>query len=106
LALAIRLPRRLAVASPAWARRQRRLDDSDDYARYEIRTALNRCMRVIPVLVDGTRAPRQQQLPNDLHKLARLNALDMSYARLDYDATRLVDAIQRVLGATAGNQEE
>lgn len=78
---------------------RRRLDDPDDYVRYEIRTALERGVRVIPVLADGAKAPRQQQLPDDLQRLARLNALEMSYARLDYDATRLMDAIQRVLEA-------
>lgn len=81
---------------------RRRLDDPDDYVRYEVRTALERCVRVIPVLVDGARAPKQQQLPEDLQKLARLNALEMSYDRLDYDAIRLMDAIQRVLEAEGG----
>lgn len=85
---------------------RRRLDDPDDYVRYEVRTALERCVRVIPVLVDGARAPKQQQLPEDLQKLARLNALEMSYARLDYDATRLMDAIQRVLEAECGDVEK
>jgi TIR domain len=85
---------------------RRRLDDPDDYVRYEIRTALERCVRVIPVLVDEAKAPRHQQLPEDLQRLARLNALEMSYARLDYDATRLTDAIQRVLEAKGGNLEE
>jgi hypothetical protein len=77
---------------------RRRLDDPDDYVRYEIRTALERGVRVIPVLADGAKAPRQQQLPDDLQRLARLNALEMSYDRLDYDATRLMDVIQKVLG--------
>lgn len=77
---------------------RRRLDDPDDYVRYEIRTALERGVRVVPVLADGAKAPRQQQLPADLQRLARLNALEMSYDRLDYDATRLMDVIQKVLG--------
>jgi hypothetical protein len=85
---------------------RRRLDDPDDYVRYEIRTALERCVRVIPVLVDEARAPRHRQLPEDLQRLARLNALEMSYARLDYDATRLTDAIQRALEAKGGSLAE
>lgn len=75
----------------------RRLDDPDDYVRYEIRTALEREARVIPVLVDGVKAPRQHELPADLQRLGRLNALEMSYARFNYDVDRLMDAIQRVL---------
>jgi len=84
----------------------RRLDDPGDYVRYEIRTALRRGVRVIPVLVDGAKAPQPKQLPGDLQKLARLNALEMSYARLDYDAARLADVIHRVLDAAAGGPAE
>jgi TIR domain len=78
---------------------RRRIDDPDDCVRFEIRVALERCTRVIPVLVDGAAVPRQQQLPPDLHKLARLNALEMSYGRFEYDETRLAAVIQKVLAA-------
>jgi TIR domain len=79
----------------------RRLDDPDDYVRFEVQTALERGVRVVPVLVDGARPLRQQQLPFGLHKLARLNALELSYGRYQYDADRLLDLIQRVLDAAA-----
>jgi hypothetical protein len=78
---------------------RRRLDDPDDYVRFEVQTALKRGVRVIPVLVDDARPLRQQQLPAELHKLARLNALELSYRRYQYDSGRLLDLIQRVLGA-------
>jgi hypothetical protein len=80
---------------------RRRLDDPDDYVLFEIRTAMERCVRVIPVLVDGAKAPRQQQLPAHLCKFARLNALEMSYGRFEYDESRLIAAIHRVLESTA-----
>lgn len=80
----------------------RRLDNPDDYVRFEIRTALGRRVRVIPVLVDGAKAPRQHQLSADLCKLARLNALEMSYGRYEYDETRLIAVIQRVLAPGTG----
>ena len=79
----------------------RRLDNPDDYVRFEVKTALERGVRVIPVLVDGARPPRQEQLPSELHKLAGLNALELSYARYDYDAGRLLDLIESVLKAKA-----
>jgi TIR domain len=77
---------------------RRRLDDPDDYVRFEVRTALRRGVRVIPVLVDGARPPRQQELPPDLRRLARLNALEMSCDhRYQYDADRLMVVIERAL---------
>ena len=78
---------------------RRRLDDPHDYVRFEVQAALERGVRVLPVLVDGARPLRQQQLPSELGKLARLNALELSYGRYQYDAERLLDLIQRVLAA-------
>lgn len=77
----------------------RRLDNPDDYVRFEVQTALQRGVRVIPVLVDGAAALKAPQLPVELHKLARLSALELSYGRYQFDADRLLDVIQRVLGA-------
>ena len=92
---------------------QRRLDNPGDYVRFEVHTALERGVPVIPVLADGAKPPRQQELPSELHKLAGLNALELSYARYEYDAGRLFDFIQRVLapirdreGADRRAQEE
>jgi subtilisin family serine protease len=92
----------VAVIGPRWAtvkdeQGRRRLDDPDDQVRSEVATALERGVRVIPVLVDGTKPLRQQQLPSGLQKLARLNALELSYGRLGYDEERLLDLIERVL---------
>jgi predicted RNA-binding protein with RPS1 domain len=79
----------------------RRLDNPDDFVRFEVKTALDRGVRVIPVLIDGARPLRQQQLPADLHKLARLNAHKLSYDRYQDDADRLFDVIQRVFATAA-----
>jgi hypothetical protein len=97
----------IALIGPKWLivtdeENCRRLENPDDYVRFEIRTALERCVRVIPVLVDGAGVPRRHQLPADLHKLARLNALAMSYDRFEYDETRLTTVIQRVLASADG----
>ena len=80
----------------------RRLDDPDDFVRFEVQTALERDVRVVPVLVDGAKPLRREQLPAELHKLARLNAFELSSGRYQYDADRLVDLIQRVLAAVPG----
>jgi len=78
---------------------RRRLDDPDDFVRFEVQAGLERGVRVIPVLVDGARPLQQEQLPAELSKLARLNALELSYGRYQYDADRLLDLVGRVLAA-------
>ena len=100
----------VALIGPRWLmladeEGRRRLDNPDDWIRFEIRTALKRRVRVIPVLVDGAKMPRQQQLPTDLGDLARLNALEMSYDRYAYDTSRLAAVIQRAL-ATGSEGDE
>lgn len=77
----------------------RRLDSPHDLVRFEIRAALERGVRVIPVLVDGARPPHRRELPDDLQGFSRLNALALSYERYEYDAGRLLDVIQRGLAA-------
>ena len=94
----------VVLIGPQWAtltddRGCRRLDDPHDYVRFEIRTALKRGVRTIPVLVDGAKPVRKQQLPHDLHRLARLNALEMSYDRYRFDADRLIAIVGRLLAA-------
>jgi hypothetical protein len=76
---------------------RRRLDDPDDYVRLEVEAAFERRVRMIPVLVDGARPPRAEQLPAELRRLAQLNALELSYARFQYDVDQLLDLIERVL---------
>jgi cold shock CspA family protein len=83
---------------------RRRLDNADDYVRFEIQTALERGVRVIPVMVDDARPLRSQQLPSELQKLARLNAFELSYDRYQYDANRLIDILQRVIDAAPGTR--
>jgi hypothetical protein len=101
----------VALIGPKWltlgdGEGRRRLDDPDDYVRFEIRTALERRVRVIPVLVDGATMPQRQQLPDDLGRLTRLNALQMSYDRYEYDESRLMTIIQKVLAAESAGTAE
>lgn len=100
----------VALIGPRWLtltdeEGQRRIDNPDDWVRFEIRAALESRVRVVPVLVDGAKMPRQQQLPTELCNLARLNALEMSYDRYEYDASRLAAIIQRALTQQATERE-
>jgi WD40 repeat protein len=95
----------LAVIGPTWLTAtdedgQRRLDDPDDIVRVEIAAALERNIRVIPILVEGAQMPRRQQLPDNLARLARRNALFLRHESFRADADRLLAAIKPILGAT------
>ncbi len=72
----------------------RRIDDPTDLVRLEIATALERGIRVIPVLVQGAQTPSVTDLPDALNKLARQNALELSDTRFHSDADRLIEALQ------------
>jgi TIR domain len=92
----------IAVIGKRWLlssdeERKRRLDNTEDFVRVEIATALKRNIRVIPVLVDGSSIPRSSDLPDDLKLLARRNALEVSHNRFNADFGRLVTAIEKVL---------
>lgn len=71
-----------------------RLDDSNDYVRLEISTALARDIRVIPVLVDGMTIPSEDVLPVPLRPITRRHAIELSNTRFDFDIERLITAIR------------
>jgi hypothetical protein len=77
------------------ARGQRRLDDSEDFVRMEIVAALERKIRVIPVLVGGAAMPPRNQLPEPLAPLSRRNAIEITETRFHSDVDRLVRALDR-----------
>lgn len=76
---------------------RRRLDDPDDFVRLEIEAALTRNVRVIPILVDGARMPRADELPDSLVKLVRRQALELSPARFEFDTSRLLKVLDLTL---------
>ena len=78
------------------AKGQRRLDDSRDWVRVEVATALaNPDVRVIPVLLRGASMPEEHELPEGLKELSWRNALELSDSRFQHDASKLVGVIQR-----------
>jgi hypothetical protein len=75
---------------------QRRLDDPDDFVRLEIEAALNRGVRVIPVLVDRATMPRSADLPPGLQPLARRQAIELSPYR--FDTSTLISVLDLAVG--------
>ena len=90
----------LAVIGPTWLTAtdqegRRRLEDPDDIVHLEIAAALERDVRVIPILVEGAQMPRRQELPDTLEKLARRNALSVRHESFHTDTDRLLAASSR-----------
>lgn len=74
----------------------RRLDDPEDHVRREVEMALQDAdLTVVPVLVEGARMPDDHELPESLRKLARLQAIELSEDRWDFDVTRLARVLEQ-----------
>jgi hypothetical protein len=79
------------------AQGKRRLDDPRDFVRAEVASALaNPTVQVIPVLVRGASMPSVNDLPDDLKDLAWRNAIELSDSRFQYDANKLIGAIEKL----------
>jgi glycerophosphoryl diester phosphodiesterase len=63
----------------------RRLDNPEDFVRLELTAALSRGVRVVPILVDGAVMPRAEQLPPDLVRLTRRQAVEISAVGFNTD---------------------
>jgi hypothetical protein len=91
----------LAVIGPRWLTAtdedgRRWLDDPDDIVRLEITAALERNIRVIPILIEGAVMPRGQALPKGLAELARRNALSLRHESFRADADRLLATVEPI----------
>ena len=77
----------------------RRLDDSNDFVRLEVATALrNGKVRVIPVLVAGATMPAAADLPDDLKPLARRHYVELSDTRSRADTAQLLKVSEKACG--------
>jgi hypothetical protein len=84
----------VAVIGPRWMV-DRRIDDPRDWVRVELRTAFDRGIPVVPVLLDTATLPTTGELPHDVAKLALSQYRHVRGASLDAD----VDALAQALGA-------
>jgi hypothetical protein len=103
----------LVVIGPQWSSivgpdGQRRLDSPTDYVRREVRLALDRGIKVIPLLVGGAQMPAEADFPPDLSSLARLHAVTLTSSNFVDDMEGLFTplraggAIHVILPAFAG----
>ena len=72
-----------AVIGPRWmgagSDAGGRLGDPNDLVRIEIAAALRRDIPVVPILVDGAQMPSDNQLPDDIKKLARRHGISVRH---------------------------
>ncbi len=90
----------IAVIGKEWlnaktAEGQFRLEEPKDCVKAEIREALKQKKLVIPALIEGANVPMAEQLPDDIAELAGRNALEISESRFDFDAGRVIEAVER-----------
>lgn len=98
----------LAILGKEWLtatdeKGQRRLDNSDDVVRLETSAALKRDIPVIPVLVQGARMPRVEELPEDLKELVFRNGTELTHARWESDVQELIKAIAPYVQGTSSS---
>jgi PAN domain/TIR domain/Sel1 repeat len=89
----------LAVIGPNWLNVRdeegnRRLDNANDFVRIEIATALQRDIPVIPILLDGAKIPKSNQLPKDLEGFTARNALYVHHTSFHSDMDKLIAGLR------------
>lgn len=99
----------LVIIGPHWlaslnGEGVRRIDGERDWVREEVRTAFQRGIPVIPVLLDDTALPRTDQLPSDICKLATATAWRVRNQSLKADVDHLIARIRRTRRAHAGQR--
>jgi hypothetical protein len=92
----------IALIGPTWSAVQDgsgkpRLMNPRDLVRIEIASALQRNIRVIPILIDGAVMPEEHQLPPDLAGLLTRNAHDVSFKRFHADLDSFIRVLHRIL---------
>jgi hypothetical protein len=78
----------------------RRLDNAGDFVRLEIGKALERGIRVIPVLVGGASLPHPNDLPSNLQALCERQAMEVRDSHFHADVKELTDVLHHTLQGT------
>ena len=81
---------------------RRAIDDPADFVRNELLAALQRNVRIVPVLLDGASLPAETDLPEPLRPLLRRQAMALDFRRFDADVGRLSHALRRILDGGMG----
>lgn len=99
----------LAIIGPNWLGPREngklpRIYEPNDWVRLEVATALQRSIRVIPVLVDDGVIPQAEQIPPDLHPLLNRQAYEISNRRWKYDTEQFISFLVNDVGIQTKNE--
>jgi hypothetical protein len=72
----------------------RRIDDENDFVRFELAEAFRRKIPIVPVLVDGASMPRGNQLPPNMLLLTRPQAEFLRSESFDADVLKIGRRVQ------------
>jgi formylglycine-generating enzyme required for sulfatase activity len=75
----------------------RRLDDPNDFVRFEISQAPQRNLPIVPVSVDGAAVPEAAQLPGNLVPLSLLQAMPLRTESFTQDAQAIAERLRVLL---------
>lgn len=73
---------------------QLRLQDPDDLVRFEIASALEKGLRIIPILVDGAKLPRRDQLHENIQPLLDFNGIDVQQTNFYQSLDSIIRKLQ------------
>jgi hypothetical protein len=76
---------------------RRRLDNSGDYVRREIRDAMSQELRVIPVLLGRAAMPEESQLPPDIKRVAKLQNVTLKHETFKTDLQELAKQLEQFM---------
>jgi hypothetical protein len=85
---------------------KRRIDDDNDFVRFELAEAFRRRIPVVPVLVDGARMPRGEQLPPNLLLLTRPQAEVLRSETFDADVGKIAARLKAEIAARRRQQRK
>lgn len=100
----------LAVIGPDWmgpkdSQGKTRLEDPEDFVRFEIELALKRQIPVIPILVRGASIPPAEQLPTSLQELPYRHGLAVrSGPDFHRDVDCLIEYLKRQISGLSESQ--
>lgn len=92
----------IAVIGDEWttatdASGRRRLDDPNDFIRLETGSALQRGIRVVPVLVGDAVMPHANDLPEVLKPLTRRQAIEINHKQWEASTGELIRTLESIL---------